>query len=206
MARPRRNKAAPRAGTHPSPALRVTSLVVLKFCRAVDQRSGGRLPLPLQSAPDPNSLEDPSKGAHSAEAEEVPGGEQKVGRPPSTRRRTPLSPVLWEPDPGLWPRLISNTKPGSGGPFYPCGGWPTRAPGRREESPEPPGSQPDPRLRKAIKLARARTPTSTCARRARRAFGDHEKLAILSLPSSHRCRRPHALCWSHPRPRPAASR
>lgn len=112
MARPRRNKAAPRAGTHPSPALRVTSLVVLKFCRAVDQRSGRRLPLPLQSAPDPNSLEDPSKGAHSAEAEEVPGGEQKVGRPPSTRRRTPLSPVLWEPDPGLWPRLISNTKPG----------------------------------------------------------------------------------------------
>lgn len=172
----------------------------------MDQRSGVRLPLLLQCAPDPNSLEDPSKGARNPEAEEVPGGEQKIGRPPSTRRRTPLTSVLWELDPGLWPSLISNTKPGVWRPLYPRGGRPTRAWGRREEGPEPQGSQPDPRLPRATKLARARTPTSTCARRARRAFGDGENLAVLSLPSSHRCRRPPALCWSHQRPRPAASR
>lgn len=87
----------------------------------MDQRSGVRLPLPLQCAPDPNSLEDPSKGARNPEAEEVPGGEQKIGRPPSTRRRTPLTSVLWELDPGLWPSLISNTKPGVWRPLYPHG-------------------------------------------------------------------------------------
>lgn len=124
----------------------------------MDQRSGVRLPLPLQCAPDPNSLEDPSKGARNPEAEEVPGGEQKIGRPSSTRRRTPLTSVLWELDPGLWPSLISNTKPGVWRPLYPHGGWPTRAWGRREEGPEPQGSQPDPRLPRATKLARARRP------------------------------------------------
>lgn len=202
MARPRRNKAAPRWGMHPSPALRVTSLVALRFCRALGEDSHSRSKAPRIRT----TWRIPETGRAAPRQRRSWAGNKRWGVLFPLAAGRPSRPSSGSRTPACGRASLTTQSRGSGGPFYPRGGWQTRARGRREEGPEPRRSQPDPRLRKAIKLARARTPTSTCARRVCRAFGDGEKLAVLSLPSSHRCRRPLALCWSHPRPRPAASR
>lgn len=135
---------------------------------------------------------------------EVPGLEQRVGRPPPARRRAPLSPARLEPDPSPWPRLISNTKPGVGRPLSTQPGAAGRAPregGRRA------GADGIPALSSTPRTESRQVGVGSTAREhlCPRALGDSEKLAVLSLPSSHRCRRP-ALCWSRLQPRPAANR
>lgn len=96
---------------------------------------------------------------------EVPGLEQRVGRPPPARRRAPLSPARLEPDPSPWPRLISNTKPGVGRPLSTQPGQPDARPGRAAGGREQTGSQPCRARhgRRAGKSAWAPLPASTCA-------------------------------------------
>lgn len=140
MDQPRRNN-ADRDGGKPLPSAQGPLPVSPGPLQNWAQDVRGKNPTPTSKSPHPDTSEDPNPGARCPKAEEVPGREQRVGRPPPARSPAPLSPALPEPDTGRWPRLISNTKPGVGRPLSSQQGQADASRGREAAGREQPRSE-----------------------------------------------------------------
>lgn len=203
MAWPRRNKAVPRTGRTPaqhsgSPAWRSQTFAELRTGGAgedpsPDSRSKAPLIRTVRRTLSRGRAALRSRAWNKGWGALLPLAAGRPSRPPA-----------WSRTPARGRASLATQSRGSGGLFQPSRGQPDARPGREAGGREQTGSHTCRARhgRRAGKSGWAPLPASTCAPRA---LGNSEKRAVLSLPSSHRCRRP-ALCWSRLQPRPAASR